>query len=87
LDFEKVPFISVYAPKCLCGLYLSASCYQIWHMSLSRCNVLNVAIGFLEFLIFTILSPVLDFEKVAFISVYAPECLCGLCLSTVCDQS
>jgi len=28
LDFEKVAFIGVYAPKCLCGIYLSAEWYQ-----------------------------------------------------------
>jgi len=42
---------------------------------------------FFEILNFTIFSTILNFEKVAFISVYAPKCLCGLYLSADCDQS
>ena len=82
LDFEKLVFITIYAPKCLCGLNLSADGNQSWHMSLFRWYVLHAAIGFLKFWFFSIFSPVfLDFEKLAFICVYALKCLCESYLS------
>ena len=50
LDLEKVAVIGVCAPKCLCGLYLSADRYQYLLKSLFRGYVLHAAIGFSEFL-------------------------------------
>ena len=43
LDFEKVSYIGVYAPKCLCGSYLVADSYQILNTSLFRLLILHAA--------------------------------------------
>ena len=43
LDFQKVAFISVYTPKCLCRPYLFAECY-----------LLHAVIGFWNFVFFYI---------------------------------